>query len=227
MRFPRRSGDVEADSRHDAGDGRNYRAGVSALVLAAGVVFLILMNQDHLSPWGITAAVVWLVTLFTLSLNSLSRIRNRVLTTAAQVGALIGGFVLFGWSQASPHDLIGSRMPDELSVRMRGWWFGLLLLLSLGWSVRRWIRDRRSIRAGLVPARPPGFAKTKPGYATRDVDEFLARIVALPDTAEGRIEARARIEGVEFQLSRGYGYNPHQVAQHLERLVQRYVTHAN
>lgn len=227
MRFPRFSRDRASGRGHDAGDGRNYRAGVSGLVLAAAVVFLVVMNLHRLSLWGMTAAVVWLLTLFILTVNSLSRIRNPVLTSAGFVGFMIGGAVLVAWSFGSPQELIGGRTPDEWSVRMRAVEFAFLLVFTLGWSVRRWRRNRRSACADLSAARTPSFAKTKPGYRPSEVDGLLARLNGLPDTAEGRTGGRSLIEGARFQQSRGYGYNTHQVDQHLKRILQHYSAHAD
>jgi len=76
MRFPRRFGDSASDDGRDAGDGRNFRLGVGLLGIAALVVVLVVVNLNRPSPWGIAAAVVWLMTLLIMSRNYLSRIRR-------------------------------------------------------------------------------------------------------------------------------------------------------
>jgi len=206
------------------GRSRSVRLGVAALSFAAAVVALVAFNITRLNLWGVTAAVVWFVTLIAMGVDYLSRRRNPALTAATQIGYLIGGVILVGWSQARPEDLISTRLPMASSVRTSGVVFGILILASVWWSLarRRQARNRTSPRATHAPAgvQPAEFQMTRRGYDTTDVDGLLARLTALPDTAAGRSDRKALVRGARFHLSRGLGYSPNQVDQYIDQLAR-------
>jgi len=214
---------ASADGRATLGTGRSTSRGVISLGFAAVVGFLVAVKAGSANPWGMTAAAVWIVTLVASGINYLMPRQNLVVSKATNLGYLIGFLVLVGWTQARPEDLASSRSPTAASVRITGLVLGAVVLVAVGLSLQRRLRARAVSRPSVATAMGrPTFISARTGYDPADVDDLLAQIAALPDTPEGRDEARTRIEAAKFHLSKGPGYEPLQVDQYLEQLVERY-----
>ncbi|MDR1430510.1 MAG: hypothetical protein LBI99_00100, partial [Propionibacteriaceae bacterium] len=58
------------------------------------------------------------------------------------------------------------------------------------------------------------------GYEPSDVDAFIDRLEALPDTPEGRRAAWELAEGIHFHLARRDGYEPSDVDRFVDAVIK-------